>query len=117
MTLGLTEDACPVPLELLGSLYRTDLDGIPGLVEGIPEARRAQLAVYLYGRSHTNELGIRLAASCTAHALELAGGRLGEVIHALSRQPYARPTYGDTRLGGAKPKVSLGGSRYTGALA
>ena len=116
MTLGLNEDACPVPLELLGSLYRAELDGIPGLVEGIPEARRAEIAIYLYGRSHTHELAIRLAATCTVHALERAAGRLGEAIYALSRQPYARPTYGDARLGGNKPKVSLGGSRYASAL-
>ena len=116
MTLAPIEDACPVPLELLGSLYRSNLDGVPGLVEGIPEARRAQIAVYLYGRSHTNELGIRLAATCTAGALEHAGGRLGAVIYAQSRQPYARPSYGDARSG-ARPKVSLGGSRCAGAAA
>ena len=117
MTLGLTEDACPVPLELLGSLYRAELDGMPSLIEGIPEARRAQLAVYLYGRSHTHELGLRIAATCEGSALRRAAGLLGNLVYEQSRQPYTRPGYGDARLGGNKPKVSLGGSRYVGASA
>ena len=116
MTWGPIEDACPVLLDTLGSLHRANPDAISDLVDSIPEATRAQLAIYLYGRSHTNELGIKLAATCMVDALKHAGGRLGEVIYALSRQPYARPTYGDARTG-ARPKVSLGGSRYAGAAA
>lgn len=100
MTLGLTEDACPVPLETVGSLYRAEPDAFPDLVEAIPEATRARLAIYLYGHSDTRELGLQVAAACAANALKYAAGPLGEAIYMLSQQRYAQPEYGALRLVG-----------------
>lgn len=80
MTLGLTEDVCPVSLEALGRLYRADPDAIAGLVAAIPEATRARLAVYLYGRSHTHELGLRVAATCEGSTLRRAAGLIGNLV-------------------------------------
>ena len=114
MTLGPTDDLCPVPLETLGGLYRAAPDAIPDLVTAIPEATRARLAIYLYGRSHTHELGLRVAATCEGSTLRRAAGLIGNLVYEQSRQPYARPTYGDARSG-ARPKVSLGGSRANAA--
>ena len=101
---------CPVPLETLSRLGRTPPDAIPEMVAGIPEAVRARLAVYLYGRSHTYELGIRIAATCEGNALRRAAGLVGSTLYGLSRQPYAAPSYGSARTGGGA-RISLAGPR------
>lgn len=108
-------EGCPVSLDMLGRIYRADADKLLILVAAIPERIRARLAAYLYGRSHTHELGLKVGAACTRAALTQAEGPLGEAIYAQSRQSYARPTHGETRLAFVK-KVSLAGSRMTGEL-
>ena len=107
-TTAVNGDTCPVPLATLGALYKAE--DVDSIVAGIPEGTRARLAAYLYGRSHTHELGMKVAATCAADALEDAAGPLGGVIYTLSRQPYARPSYGENRPL-SKAKISLGGSR------
>ncbi|MDP4021314.1 hypothetical protein Q8W71_01655 [Methylobacterium sp. NEAU 140] len=100
---------CPVPAETVGLLARARPEAVPGLVDGIPEATRARLAVWLYGRSHTHEIGVRVAATCEGAALRRAAGLVGNVLYDLSRRPYAAPSHG-TRTGSAG-RISLGGSR------
>lgn len=109
-SIDLEADACPVPLDLLGRVYRADADTLSRLIADIPERRRARLAAYLYGRSHTHELGLKVAAACTIAALRTAEGPLGEAIHAQSRRSYAPPTHGETRPTSVR-KISLAGSR------
>lgn len=106
-----TQD-CPVPAEALGRLARADPETVAELVAGIPEATRARLAVYLYGRSHTHELGIRIAATCEGTTLRRAAGLVGNLLHDLSRRPYAAPAYGAPRTSGAA-RISLGGPRLS----
>ena len=109
-SIDLEADACPVPLDLLGRLYRADADTLSRLIADIPERRRAHLAAYLYGRSHTHELGLKVAAACTMAVLWTAEGPLGEAIYALSRRNYTPPTHGETRPASVR-KISLAGSR------
>jgi hypothetical protein len=78
----------------------------------LSERTRARLAVFLYGRMHTRELGVRVAATCEAALLMQSAGALGEAIYAQSRSGYARPTYGEHRYP-TKGAVSLAGSRKT----
>jgi hypothetical protein len=106
---------CPVAIEVLGRLIASETETLPSLLEGIPEATRARLAVYLYGRSHTHELGIRIAATCERRALQRAPGLVGDTLHDLSRKPYAPASFG-TRSVSAKG-ISLGGSYQTGTRA
>lgn len=108
-------EGCPVSLDMLGRVYRAGAGDLPALIGAIPERTRARLAAYLYGRSHTHELGLTVAAACTQAALWKAEGLLGEAIYAQSRQSYARPTHGEPRSSAVK-KVSLAGSRMTGDL-
>ena len=82
------EDGCPVPVETLCRLYRTEAETLPNLVAIIPQRTRAHLAVFLYGRMHTRELGVRVAAMCEAALLMQIAGTLGEVIYAQSRTGY-----------------------------
>jgi hypothetical protein len=104
------EDGCPVSPEMLGRIYRAEAATLPSLVAGLPERTRARLAVFLYGRTHTRELGVRVAATCEAALLMQIGGGLGEAIYAQSRTGYARPTYGEDRRS-PRGIVSLAGSR------
>jgi hypothetical protein len=98
---------CPVPPETVGRLMRSDPEGAAYLLDGIPEATRARLAVWLYGRSHTHEIGIRVAATCEGATLRRAAGLVGNVLYDLSRRPSASPSHG-TR--GSASRISLGGS-------
>jgi hypothetical protein len=106
---------CPVPLDTLGRIYRADAETLPNLVAGIPERTRARLAAFLYGRSHTHELGLKVAATCEESVLRREEGGLGEAIYAQSRQRYARPMHGEHRYTPTK-KISLAGSRFVGGL-
>lgn len=102
-------DDCPVPVPLVARLASADADALSDLLDAIPEARRARLAVWLYGRSHTHELGVRVAAACDGTALRREAGHVGSVLHDLSRRPYAAPSYGARST---TRRVSLGGSHH-----
>lgn len=112
LTIRDFEDGCPVPAETLGRLYRADAATLDSLIEGIPEGTRVRLAVFLYGRTHTRELGVHVASTCDADHLAEAAGALGKAIYAQSRNGYAQSTYGDDRRP-AKGAISLAGSRST----
>lgn len=99
---------CPVTAETVGRLAKADPGTLSDLVDGIPEATRARLAVWLYGRSHTHEVGVRIAATCDGSSLRRAGGLIGNALYDLSRRPYAAPTHGTRVTGGSR--ISLGGS-------
>ena len=99
---------CPVPLDLVARLMRTEATAVPDLLDAIPETTRARLAVWLYGRSHTHEIGVRVAATCEGATLRRTAGLVGNVLYDLSRRPYAPPSHG-TRAGN-HGRISLGGS-------
>ncbi len=107
MAPDLYDDLCPVPLKTLGRLYRADEVALTELLHAIPGATRARLAVYLYGRNHTHELGIQVAATCEGPVLRDASGLVGGILYDLSRQPLAK------RGARTSPKmsISLAGSR------
>ena len=102
-------DDCPVSLVLAMQVTRAEPDVLPDLLGDIPEATRADLAVWLYGRSHTRETGVRVAATCEGASLRRAAGLLGNHLYDLSRRPYTMPSHGVH--GGNRRQVSLGGSR------
>ncbi|GJD53926.1 hypothetical protein OPKNFCMD_6705 [Methylobacterium crusticola] len=104
--------ACPVSPETLGRLLRAQPDAIAQMTDELSEAERARLAVYLYGRSHTHELGLRIAATCEGAALRRAAGLVGNTLYEQSRKPYTAPTHG-TAQSGSKRKISLGGARLS----
>ena len=103
---------CPLPPDALGKISRADPETVSAMVREIPEATRARLAVYLYGRSHTHELGIRIAATCDGATLRRAAGIVGNTLYDLSRRPYTPPSYGSPRTQGVR--ISLGGPRLDG---
>ena len=117
---------CPVSLEVLGSVYRADAFDLPMILERIPPLKRAQLAAYLYGKSHMHKLGLKVACACERDDLVRAAGEVGSVIHGQAHLKPARPAAEPTpqlraktppgqkkvSLAGAaaKPAISLGGS-------
>ncbi len=101
------EAECPVPLSVLGQIYRGDSETVDAIVADIPPRTRARLAAYLYGKSHTHEIGLRIAATCEEADLIQAAGLAGSVLHAQSRSRSLRAA--EPRLPAAR-RVSLAGS-------
>ncbi|MBA9071765.1 hypothetical protein FHR71_005551 [Methylobacterium sp. RAS18] len=110
MAPDLYDNLCPVPLTILGALYRADEFALADLLDTIPEETRARLAVYLYGRSHTHALGIQVASTCEGKVLRDASGVVGNILYDLSRQPSAKRGAGNS----PKASISLAGSRAGG---
>jgi hypothetical protein len=89
---SLAEDVCPVGDELLGDLYRSHERGLADLVASVAPDVRATLALFCYRRGHLHSMGLAIAASCSEEELVNAGGRVGAVLFALSREaPQAAP--------------------------
>jgi hypothetical protein len=117
---------CPVSLEVLGSVYRADEYDLPMILEQIPPLKRAQLATYLYGKSHMHQLGLKVARACDREDLIRVAGEIGSVIHGQAHLKPAKPAPDVTAAltkhkplpgqkkvslaGAAKPAISLGGS-------
>jgi len=95
-------DSCPVRDELLGEMYRANEHGLARLVETVSSDVRAMLALFCYRRSHLHTLALSIAASCTERELVHFGGRVGMILHALSREaPASRPA--PSSYNGRKP--------------
>lgn len=109
-TLSIDDPAldCPVAPDVVGRLIKADPDGAALLLDGIPEATRARLAVWLYGRSHTHAIGVRVAATCEGPTLRRTAGLVGKVLYDLSRRPVAAASHGPR---GGAGRISLGGSK------
>ena len=105
---------CPVPIGTLSQLYRAGPEALSDQLGNIPEATRARLAIYLYGRSHTRHLGVQIAATCEGASLRRVAGFVGNALYDLSRQNPAAWSEAVPSNGG-KRGVSLAGSR-TAAL-
>jgi hypothetical protein len=117
---------CPVSLEVLGSVYRADEYDLPEILGQIPALKRAQFAAYLYGKSHTHQLGLKVARACDREDLIRVAGEIGAVIHGQAHLKPAKPVPdaaaaltkhkpipGQKKVslaGAAKPTISLGGS-------
>lgn len=80
------EEACPVPEQLIGQLYRAKAHGVHELLANIPSKTRAMLALYCYRRTHLQSVGLAVAASCGERDIEECGGHAGRVLFAKSRQ-------------------------------
>ena len=115
---------CPVSLELLGQVYRADEDDLPEILHAMSTTTRARLAVYLYGKSHMHQLGLKVARACEREDLIRVAGEVGSVIHGQAHLKPApapvpvveagAPKPKKVSLGGPAKKISLGGSAAKG---
>jgi hypothetical protein len=99
-----------VSVGLLTKLYRAEPRALSEQLDQMPEATRARLAVYLYGRSHLRKLGIRIATTCEGASLRRVAGFVGNALYDLSRQNPAAWSEATPSAGG-KRSVSLTGPR------
>jgi hypothetical protein len=79
-------EACPISEELFGDIYRAGPDGIEGAVANLPQTARARLAAFCYARTHLQEIGLAVAATCDERSLTEAAGRAGEALYDRSRK-------------------------------
>lgn len=83
------EAVCPVPLDLLALLLRSEEARVAEIVMMLPALQRASLAAFCFSRCHMRALGLQIAAHCDEHALDEAAGSAGEVLFELSRNRIA----------------------------
>lgn len=81
------EAACPVDVDLLASLLRSNKFEITETVGSLPMSQRANLAAFCYSRSHMRSLSFQVAAHCDERSLRLVGGWAGEILIEQSRNP------------------------------
>lgn len=94
------ETACPVDLNLLGTLLRAPEARVVDVVDEQDPLQRAALAVFCFQRAHMRDLGVLIAKRCSAASLRSVGGSMSEhLIEQAQSQPAK--TAGDRR------KVSL----------
>ena len=109
--------ACPVPLDMLGAIYRADEYDLPLLLGELAPLTRAKLAAYCYRKSHTHQLALAIARACDRDDLVRAAGELGTVIHGqahLKPAPTAATAEASVKKTPAPRKISLGGSAAKG---
>lgn len=81
------EAACPVSLDTLSLLLRSDAGATETIAMGLPPAQRAALAAFCYNRRHLRGLAFRLALYCDDRSLVRAAGTVGIVLYEQSRDP------------------------------
>ncbi|KAB0682979.1 hypothetical protein [Aureimonas leprariae] len=84
------EARSPVPLEILALLLRSDEAKVAETVLALPEAQRAALALYCFGRCHMRSLGLEVGRHCSERSLESVGGSAGLILsrQAQSAEPF-----------------------------
>jgi hypothetical protein len=101
-----------LPLHLVAGLIRAGPNVFVALLDQRSEVKRARLTARLYGRSHTHDIGVQVAATCAGASLRATAGLVGNVLYDVSRWPYKAPSH-DTHGGSGKRQASLDGSRRT----
>lgn len=99
---SLNEAACPAPEKLVGRILHSDPADAAAIARELPEANRARLAAFCYGRKHLNHLGLLIASTCEFPALRMAFGTAAKVVHTQSRDVDATIAEGVRHAGGAK---------------
>lgn len=67
----------PISEELFACLIRLGTSEVREFVSGLPESKRAQLALFCYARSHFRDVGLLIAKECSKFALSAHGGNAG----------------------------------------
>ena len=86
---SLNEDTGPISESLFKQIKGAPTPNAVEIAATLPEAQRAQLAVFCYRKRHLHELGLKIASTCDLNSLLQAAGTGGEVIFKQSRDPEA----------------------------
>jgi hypothetical protein len=112
------DEACPVPVDVLGEMYRANPHGLNELILSVPPVVRGMLAMYCYRRAHLASIALAIAATCEEDDLTRHGGNAA-LGAASSRAPqsYAgerhAPQYGAGERRGRRPFDSRCVARIT----
>jgi hypothetical protein len=63
----LDDEACPVPDETLGEIYRASTHGLSKIIATVSPSARPLLAVYR--RTHLASIGLAIAATCARNTI------------------------------------------------
>lgn len=99
---SMNEAACPAPEALVGRILHSEPREAAAIARELPEANRARLAAFCYGRKHLNHLGLLIASTCEMPALRAAFGTAAKVVHQQSRDVEATIAEGERHAGAAK---------------
>ena len=75
------ETHCPVRLEILALMLRSDDRARQDLILELPGAVRARLAFFCYNRVHLRPLAFRIASLCDLPELRLLAGTKGDLLY------------------------------------
>lgn len=75
------ETDCPVPLEILALLLRSDERTKQALIRELPGGTRARLAFFCYNRVHLRPLAFQVAALCDLADLRMLAGTKGDLLY------------------------------------
>ena len=75
------EASCPIPLEVLALLLRSDDRTKQALISEIPGRHRARLAFFCYNRVHLRPLAFQVTALCDLAELRLLAGTKGDLLY------------------------------------
>lgn len=84
---NLNEATCPVAIELVALLLRSDAAKVESIVGGLSPETRANLAIFCAGRRHMRDLGLAIAARCEQRELARIAGVAGSVLFSQARLP------------------------------
>ncbi|HEX2017505.1 MAG TPA: hypothetical protein VGO17_01075 [Aurantimonas sp.] len=98
------EATCPVPLEILALLLRSDDRTKAALIREIAPASRARLAFFCYNRVHLRPLAFRIAGLCELRDLRLIAGLKGDLLY---QQATEQGLFEDGGTGSRKKGVTL----------
>ncbi|MEX6506420.1 hypothetical protein [Jiella sp. M17.18] len=90
------ETTCPVPLEVLALLLRSDERTRGSLIREIPADVRSRLAFFCYNRVHLRVLAFRITLLCELKDLRLLAGAKGDLLY---QQATEHGIFEDAELG------------------
>jgi hypothetical protein len=99
----------------LDRLYGAATEAVHDIVADLTDSERARLAVFCYGRTHLNAIGLTIAAACSLEHLVAAAHSptAGRTIFSQSREGTRLP---DKPHGGRRAPISLASSARPRAI-
>ena len=82
----INEQTCPVALDMLAQLIRTEGEAREALIATIPSVTRVKLAFFCYARVHLRTLGFEVILCCELAELRRLAGAKGEQAEAFKAE-------------------------------
>ena len=93
----INEQTCPVALEMLAQLIRTEGEAREALIATIPSVTRVKLAFFCYARVHLRTLGFEVILCCELAELRRLAGAKGDLLREQAEAFKAESVRGRSR--------------------